>query len=399
MRYDFVIVGSGIVGLATAYRLKQVQPHARVIVIEKEPEIAIHQTGRNSGVIHSGLYYLPGSQKAKLCFEGYGQLIEFAENHQIPYKLCGKLVVANGDVENARLQVLKRRGERNGLADLKLLVPEEAREKEPFVSCTQAMWVPQTGVIDYRQVCHALVGELVDKGVSVELECELFEVHESRNGLELVTENGVLQTRGLINCAGLYSDKVSEMCKDEASKVRVLPFRGEYYDLKPEAAEMVKGLVYPVPDPDFPFLGVHLTRGVHDQVEAGPNAVLAMSREGYAWGDVNLEEFIETIAWPGFRELLKRHWRQGLEEVLRSLLKARFLESLRRLIPDLMEEDLVKGSAGVRAQASHVSGGLIDDFAFSETQRVLNVLNAPSPAATSSLAIGQRVADRARRLL
>jgi L-2-hydroxyglutarate oxidase len=405
-RFDFVVVGAGIVGLSAAYKLLLKKPDARVAVVEKEDRVAAHQTSHNSGVIHSGLYYKPGSYKAKLCLQGYAELLEFAKQHDVPFKICGKLVVANGEAEEARLVGLRDRGEANGLGALRVLSSEEAQEREPFVRCTRALWVPQTGVIDYKVVSQKLQQLLVDLGAEFFFGERVVSLVNKNNGLSALTTGRSVPTRQLINCAGLYSDKVAQMDQglrrsrgvgsvDDLiageREVQILPFRGEYYDLAPKACEKVKGLIYPVPDPAFPFLGVHLTRGVDNHVEAGPNAVLALRREGYSWGDIHIDELLETLTWPGFRRIAAKHWPEGLAEVWRSASKASFLESLQELVPSLQADDLLPRGSGVRAQASHKNGELLDDFYFEQTERCLHVVNAPSPAATSGLAIGGRL--------
>ena len=410
-RYDYTLVGAGIVGLASAFKLKQAKPSAKVAIVEKESDVAAHQTGHNSGVIHSGVYYKPDSYKARLCLQGYAELLEFATQNDIPHKICGKLIVAVNEAEVSRLAALQERAKANGLDGVKRLGAEAAKEIEPYVECKEALYVPQTGVIDYKVVSQRLKKLLIGGGVDFYFDESVLNISHDRSGVTALTSKRSLQTKYLINCAGLYSDKISEMDQElrpqefsvgsgddllaGRSEIRILPFRGEYYDLTADAAGKVKGLIYPVADPAFPFLGVHLTRGIDGHVEAGPNAVLALRREGYRWNQLNIDELFESLTWPGLRRIAANHWRMGLEEVWRSISKPAFLSSLQKLVPSLTAEDLVVGGSGVRAQASHKYGELLDDFCFEESSRCLHVLNAPSPAATSCFAIGAEVAKRA----
>ena len=356
------IVGGGIVGLATAYALRDRNP----VVFEKEREVGAHQTGHNSGVIHSGLYYKPGSSKAKLCVDGARRLQEFCREHGIRYEICGKVVVATEAAELPRLDELQRRAGANGVP-VERISPERLREIEPEARGIAALHVPGTGIADYVGVAKKLASFVeVRRGVRVDDVRAL--------GAELV-----------INCAGLHSDRLAR------SRTKIVPFRGEYYTLK--RTSLVRGLIYPVPDPAFPFLGVHFTRMVGGGVEAGPNAVLALKREGYRWSDISVRDALETFAYPGFRILAKRHWRMGLREVWRSWSKAAFLESLQRLVPAVRMEDLEPGGSGVRAQALDPDGAMVDDFRIERRPGQIHVLNAPSPAATASLAIGAYIAS------
>ncbi len=392
MQQDVVIAGGGIVGLATALNLLQSNSSLKILLIEKEKELAKHQTGNNSGVIHSGLYYKPGSLKAENCIRGYRLLIDFCRQHDVPFELCGKIVVATEEKELPLLQNLYKRGEQNGLKGLKMLAPEALREYEPHVKGLAGFFVPQTGIVDYKVVAQKYADIIRQNGGQIQLGEKILKATTEANGLTVETDRAAYQTRLFINCAGLYSDKVARLSSEKID-VKIIPFRGEYYKLKKDREHLVKNLVYPVPDPDFPFLGVHFTRMMRGGVEAGPNAVLAFSREGYRKSDVNLRELIETLAWPGFQKVAAKYWRTGLGEMYRSFSKSAFTKALQKLIPEIREADLVEGGAGVRAQACDRTGGLVDDFLILEERQVVNVCNAPSPAATSSLSIGQTVAQ------
>jgi len=392
--YDVVIIGGGIVGVATAYQLVSKYPHLKLALIEKEIGLARHQTGHNSGVIHSGLYYAPGSLKAQNCLRGYDLLIDFAQKHDIPFELCGKIVVATLPEELPRLQALYERGHANGLSKIRKIGPEEIKEHEPHCAGLEALHVPYTGIIDYVAVTEAMAREVQSKH-----EAEFFfgqkviGIKESAQGFEVISEKGSYQAKRVISCAGLYSDKVAAFTEKQVD-VRIVPFRGEYYMLKPERQHLVKHLIYPVPDPAFPFLGVHFTRMIHGGVEAGPNAVLAYAREGYTKSTINLPEFFSSLAWPGFQKVAFKYWKTGFGELYRSYSKAAFTKALQRLIPELREADLVPAEAGVRAQACHRKDGLLDDFMILERKGIMHVCNAPSPAATSSLSIGLTLAEQ-----
>ncbi len=391
---DVLIIGGGIVGLATALRIKQQRPALKVLLIDKEPAVARHQTGHNSGVIHSGLYYKPGSLKATNCIRGYHMLIDFCDAEGIPYDLCGKIVVATKQEELAQLDVLHQRGQQNGLTGLKKLSVGEMREIEPHVTGVAGMFVPQTGIIDYKQVSERYADKFRELGGEMRLAERVEQVTPGNTLTVVVTNKNRYEARLVVNCAGLYSDKIAQLTQRDAVDVRIVPFRGEYFKLKPEKEYLVKNLIYPVPDPNFPFLGVHFTRMVHGGVEAGPNAVLAFQREGYTKSDVNLKEFFETLAWPGFQKVAAKYWQTGLGEMYRSFSKSAFTKALQGLIPAIQESDLEDGGAGVRAQACDRTGGLLDDFAILENDKAINVINAPSPAATSSLSIGQTVSEK-----
>ena len=394
MQYDVVVIGGGIVGLATALQLKKSLPHLRLVVLEKEKEVARHQTGNNSGVIHSGLYYKPGSLKATNCIRGYHLLIEFCREHGIPFELCGKIVVATDEAQRPLLQNLFVRGQQNGLQNLKKLSREELKEREPYVSGLEGIFVPQTGIVDYRQVAQAYAHEIQKSGGEIHLGEQVLDIQKRETETVVATQTRTYSTKLVINCAGLYSDRVARLTMPQLN-VKIIPFRGEYYKLKKEKEYLVKNLIYPVPDPNFPFLGVHFTRMAKGGVEAGPNAVLAFRREGYKKTDIHLGELAESLAWPGFQKVAAKYWRTGLGEMYRSFSKAAFTKALQQLIPDIREEDLEDGGAGVRAQACDRNGGLVDDFLILEDKQVINVCNAPSPAATSSLAIGETVAKLA----
>ncbi|MBS1508161.1 MAG: L-2-hydroxyglutarate oxidase [Bacteroidetes bacterium] len=389
--FDVVVVGGGIVGLATALQIQKGNPSLRLLLLEKETVLAKHQTGNNSGVIHSGLYYKPGSLKAQNCIRGYHLLIDFCREHGIPFDLCGKIVVATDQAELPLLQNLFVRGQQNGLENLKRLTKDELKEYEPHVTGLEGIFVPQTGIVDYTKVALKYGEVLQQNGATINLGERVVRILSKTDQHEVVTDKGTYTAKLVINCAGLYSDKVARLTVPHVD-VKIIPFRGEYYKLKKEKEYLVKNLIYPVPDPNFPFLGVHFTRMAKGGVEAGPNAVLAFSREGYKKSDINLAELTESLAWPGFQKVAAKYWRTGFGEMYRSFSKAAFTKALQKLIPEIQESDLTEGGAGVRAQACSRDGGLVDDFMILEEKKVINVCNAPSPAATSSLAIGETVA-------
>lgn len=391
-RFDIAIVGAGIVGLATARELLTRRPGLRVGVLDKEPAIAQHQTGHNSGVIHAGVYYAPGSLKARACVAGKAKLIRFCEEHRIPYELCGKVIVATEESELPRLHELYKRGQANGVPGLELIGPRRLRELEPHVEGIQALYSPTTGIVDFGRVAHAYADEVQARGGTILTGHEVTAITQ-RDGLrQLVTPVGTIEARVVITCAGVYADRVARLTGAPESP-KIVPFRGDYYVLRPERAGMVRSLIYPVPDPRFPFLGVHFTRRIDGSVWLGPNAVLAFSREGYRFRDVNFRDLKETLSFPGFRKLARRYWRTGGAEMYRDLSKRSFLKELQRYMPDLRPDDLLPGPSGVRAQALAPDGSLVDDFVVDRQVGALHVRNAPSPAATSSLAIAELIAD------
>ncbi len=394
MKRDIIIIGAGIVGLATGYKILTRRPEIRLTIIDKEPRIAAHQTGHNSGVIHSGLYYKPGSLKATNCIEGYQQLIRYCEEHDIKFEICGKVVVATSEEEVPAMNTLFERGKQNGLDGLKLLSSEELKEYEPHVAGVAAIHVPQTGIVDYKEVAESYAAQIRSMGGEILLNEKVSAIRTKNGYSEIHCSTKVLESRLIVNCSGLYSDKVAAFTNQEMT-YRIIPFRGEYFELRKERESLVNNLIYPVPDPNFPFLGVHFTRMIHGGVEAGPNAVLAWRREGYTRSDVNLKELAETLLWPGFQRVAAKYWKTGMGELYRSYSKSAFTKALQKLMPEIRKEDLVAGEAGVRAQACDRQGGLIDDFLILENEYAVNVCNAPSPAATSSLAIGDTVSQLA----
>jgi len=389
--FDVAVIGGGIVGLATAKALLDSRPSFRIALIEAEPRLAAHQTGHNSGVIHSGLYYKPGSLKARFCAEGREAMFQFCKEHAIAHERCGKVVVATREDELPRLEELHRRGVANGLEGLRWLSPEEIREREPHVAGLRGLWVPQTGIVDYKAVAVTL-GEILRKSGCAVQTASKFTGCERKDGLlELTTTTGEMRCSTLVNCGGLQSDRVARLCGVDPG-VRIIPFRGEYYELRPERQSLVRNLIYPVPDPRFPFLGVHFTRMIGGGVEAGPNAVLAFKREGYRKSDISFRDMAEVLRYRGFWRMSSRYWRMGMEEFWRSYSKRAFVTALQRLVPELQMNDIFASGSGVRAQAVDASGGLLDDFHVVRAPQMVHVLNAPSPAATSSLRIGREIA-------
>lgn len=388
------IVGGGIVGLATAWQLLQRFPGVQVLVLEKESGPGRHQTGHNSGVLHCGLYYKPGSAKARLAVQGIKRMVDFCEEHAVPYELCGKIVVATEDREIPCLHALYERGVSNGLKGLQLLGREEILEFEPHAAGLEAIRVPQEGIVDFAAVAAAMVSEIRARGGEIEFSSEVLRLRE-KNGWTIFTNSGDYEADFLVNCAGLQCDRVSRMAGTQ-DPTKIVPFRGEYYKLRPDREHLVHSLIYPVPDPKFPFLGVHFTRMIHGGVEAGPNAVLALAREGYRHTDFSLRDFVETITYRGFWRFFIRYPAMCWEEFKRSYSKALFCRSLQRLVPDLQISDLAQGGVGVRAQALAPTGELVQDFYFVRQPRALHVLNAPSPAATASLSIADEIIDFAK---
>ena len=387
--YDFAIIGGGIVGLSTGMALGKRYPNARILVLEKESNWAFHQTGNNSGVIHSGIYYKPGSFKAKFCRDGCRSMVEFCQEHGIDHEVCGKVIVATDEKELPRLENLYKRGSENGI-DVKRITPEEVKEIEPHVTSVGGILVSSTGIVNYKQVCLKYAEIIKQQGGELRLNTKVEKIVTSGNHQVLETNTGAFETRFVINCAGLHSDRVAKMGKADP-KAKIVPFRGEYYELTPEKRYLVKGLIYPVPNPDFPFLGVHFTRMIDSSVHAGPNAVLSLKREGYKKTDFNLRDFAEVMTYPGFWKLAAKHADEGIQEIIRSFSKAAFTRSLQKLIPEVQQQDLVPTHAGVRAQALMNDGKLVDDFLIVQGQNSVHVCNAPSPAATSSIEIGKAI--------
>jgi L-2-hydroxyglutarate oxidase len=395
MKYDIIIIGGGIVGLSTALSLLESKPDLKLAVLEKEDGVSRHQTGHNSGVIHSGIYYKPGSLKALNCRRGYQQLIDFCNHENIKYELCGKLIVATYKEELPALDNIYERGLKNGLDKIRKLTAEEIKEYEPHAFGLAAIHVPYTGIIDYLEVSEKMA-EIISKkyGAEIHLNSKVIEIILHEGYSEIQTPDEVYTTRLGINTAGLYSDQIAEMNMDRVD-VRIIPFRGEYYEIKKDKEYLVRNLIYPVPDPNFPFLGVHYTRMIHGGVEAGPNAVFAFKQEGYKKSDISLRDLSRSLSWTGYLKVMLKYWKMGLGEYWRSYNKNAFTKALQRMLPEIRKEDLVPGGSGVRAQACDRKGNLADDFLFVENEHIINVLNAPSPAATASLSIGKTIADKA----
>jgi L-2-hydroxyglutarate oxidase LhgO len=395
-RCDVVVIGGGIVGLSVARHFSRAFPKLRLLVVEKEESVGRHQSGHNSGVIHSGIYYKPGSLKARLCVEGAAAMCVFCREYGIPYQICGKLIVATSDDEIPRLHSLLERGRANGLAGLRLLDRKEASEIEPHCGGVAWLFVPGTGITDYAKVCEKYAELITAQGSSVHTSTEVQGIVQRGGETVVETTRGSFSTRYIINCAGLHSDRVSRMA-GSAPAVEIVPFRGEYYDLVPERRHLVHGLIYPVPDLRFPFLGVHFTRRIGGEVDAGPNAVLAFKREGYHKTDFNLRDVSETFLYPGFWKMAAKYWRSGAAEFYRSVRKSAFVKALQKLMPEVRNSDLVPNGSGVRAQALRPDGSLVDDFQFECTGNMLHVWNVPSPAATASLPIGREIVQMAQQ--
>lgn len=394
---EVVVIGGGIVGLATAFQLVTHSPESMIVLLEKESEVATHQTGRNSGVLHSGIYYKPGSLKAELCMRGRASMIEFCREHGIPFDICGKLIVATNTSELPGLQRLHDRALAHGLS-VERLGPDGIRDVEPYANGIAALRLDVTGIVDYGAVGRAMRDAAERLGVRIVTDVRATAIRHTATSVVVSTADGPYEAGHVVNCAGLFSDRIAR--QDHAlSTARIVPFRGEYFTLSEDARTMVRGLIYPVPDPEFPFLGVHLTKTIGGGVHAGPNAVLALAREGYRWRDVSPRDIVDTISYPGFWRLARRHYRTGFGEVARSLSKRRFLTSLQRLVPELEMHHLVRDRSGVRAQALTPTGDLVDDFLIVGANRVTHVCNAPSPAATSSLEIGALIASTVRKSL
>jgi L-2-hydroxyglutarate oxidase LhgO len=393
-RYNVIIIGGGVVGLGVALEITRRFPRLRLLLLEKEDRVARHQSGHNSGVIHSGVYYKPGSMKARLCVAGAAAMVEFCGEHGVPHNVCGKVIVATCADELQRLEDLRQRGEANGLTGLRLIGPEELSEIEPHARGLQALVVPSTGVTDYALVCEKYAELISARGGMIFTSAAATGIRRLSNEIVVETSRGAFSTTSLINCAGLHSDRIARMAGD-APRLLVVPFRGEYYDLVPERAALVRALIYPVPDPRFPFLGVHFTRRITGKVDAGPNAILALAREGYTHTDISIRDLADSVTFAGFWRMVSKNWRKGLDEWHRSLSKRAFVHALQTLLPEVREKDLVPGGSGVRAQALKPDGTLVDDFQFVPSGKVLHVLNVPSPAATASLMIGKAIVDTA----
>jgi L-2-hydroxyglutarate oxidase LhgO len=397
-RCDVLIVGGGIVGLAVALEITRRFPRLRLLLLEKEAGVGRHQSGHNSGVIHSGVYYKPGSLKAKLCVEGARAMIAFCGEHGLPHSVCGKIIVATHEEEFPRLEELRRRGEANGLTGLRLIGADELRAFEPHASGLRALVVPSTGITDYAAVCQKYAELIRAQGGTILTSTAVTGLKTFPNEVVVETSSQSFSATYLINCAGLFSDRIARMAGQKPTVI-IVPFRGEYYDLIPQRSSLVRALIYPVPDPQFPFLGVHFTRRVDGTVDAGPNAVLAFRREGYRRTDFSPYDLASSLAFPGFWRMAAKHWRSGLHEFHRSFSKSEFVRALQRFLPEVREEDLVPGGSGVRAQALRRDGTLVDDFQFVPSGKMLHVLNVPSPAATASLLIGRAIVDTAEESL
>jgi L-2-hydroxyglutarate oxidase len=393
--FDILIIGGGIIGTATALSLQN-NSNFRILLIEAEKELAHHQTGNNSGVIHSGLYYKPGSLKAKNCSEGRELLYQFCYENEIPFKKCGKIVVSTNESELKPLDELYKRGVANGLTGIKKLTAEEIKNYEPHSSGIAGLFVPQTGIVDYTKVTNKFAQLFSDAGGLIQTNCKFLSLNNSSAELVVLTSNEEFKTKLIVNCGGLFSDRIAKLCGVDPG-LQIVPFRGEYYKLKKEKEYLVNNLIYPVPDPRFPFLGVHFTRMMKGGVEAGPNAVLAFKREGYSKKDFSMGDISQMMFYPGFWKMASKYYAMGFEEFYRSYNKKAFVRALQKLVPEIHEDDIESGGAGVRAQALEPSGKLVDDFRIIEAAKMVHVLNAPSPAATASLSIGKTIAEIAKK--
>ena len=390
--YDYTIIGGGIVGLSVGKALAEKYPDKKVLLLEKEEELAAHQTGHNSGVIHSGIYYTPGSFKARFARAGNKSMVEFCEKHNIKYDMCGKVIVATNEQERPLLENLYERGLQNEL-DIERLNQEQLLEIEPNVNGLEAIHVKNAGIVDYTEVSKAFAGIIIENGGDIHCGEEVQVIDEGTEEVTIETNKATYKTRFVINCAGLQSDRIAKMAGYHID-MKIVPFRGEYFTLKEDKTHLVKNLIYPVPNPDFPFLGVHFTRGIHGEIEAGPNAVLGFKREGYKKTDINIKDLAETLTYKGFVKLASKYMKVGMGEMVRSFSKQKFVESLQELVPAIEKDDLVAAPAGVRAQALNKDGSLVDDFMIIKGKKSLHVCNAPSPAATASIEIGKEIVNR-----
>lgn len=390
---DVIIVGAGIVGLATGLKILEKDPSIKILFLEKENDIALHQTGNNSGVIHSGIYYKPGSLKATNCTRGYKMLLNFCDEHKVKYDICGKIILATSEDEISIMNNIYERGIKNDLKDLKILSKEEIKELEPHANGVAAIHVPQTGIIDYTEVSKKYLEVIQSKNGEIIFNQKVVDIKTNENSTYVFTQNEKYECKVLITCSGLSSDRLAKITHPNLN-YRLIPFRGEYYKLKKGSQHLVRNLIYPVPDPSFPFLGVHFTRMIDNEVECGPNAVLSFKREGYKKTSFNLIDTFETFSWKGFHKIMMKHWKTGLGEFYRSYNKNAFVKALQKLIPEIQKDDLIVGGAGVRAQACLDDGTLLDDFLFMESKGVIHVCNAPSPAATASLSIGETISEK-----
>lgn len=394
MKYDIAIIGGGIVGLASAWKILERQPGLKLVIVEKESKVATHQTDRNSGVIHSGIYYKPGSAKAVNCVKGAAMLKDFCREQNIPFELCGKVIVANLEHELPVLEGIYQRGLLNGLSDLKVIDAKETKELEPHCAAIRSIWVPQAGIIDYRVVAERLAQLIILHGGSVLTGFKVEKITEQSDGITILSDHDEIKSGMVIGCAGLYADHLVKMAGLEPPH-QIVPFRGEFYSLTRGAEKLVHGLIYPVPDINFPFLGVHLTKRIMGGVEAGPNAVLAFRREGYRHMDIHGGELLEALRYKGFQRLAIRHWRKGMDEMARSFSARAFVKSLQKLVPELRLQDIKRSRTGVRAQALDHNGNMIDDYVVLQQERMIHICNAPSPAATSCLSIGEFISELA----
>ncbi len=396
--YDVTIAGAGIVGLAAGFKLLEKNPALKILILEKEDGISKHQSGHNSGVIHSGIYYKPGSLKALNCRKGYNQLLKFCDKENIPYNICGKVIVATQEKELQYLENLYERGIANGLNEIKKISAEELKEYEPHAYGIKAIHVPYTGIIDFKAVCSKYSELIQASGGEIKLNEKVKKFISAGNDIEIITQNSSFTSKSFVNCCGLYSDEIAKLSSDYQD-IRIIPFRGEYYKIRKEKHYLVKSLIYPVPNPEFPFLGVHFTTLIEGGVEAGPNAVLAFKKEGYTKTSFSLNDTFKTFSWRGFQKVMAKYMKIGLGEFYRSYSKVAFVKALQKLVPEITKDDLEKGGAGVRAQAIDRHGKLMDDFVIDIKDKIINVLNAPSPAATSSLAIGEKISEEIINML